>query len=66
MAKAKDAGAVSGQETAPAIEVVGLERSDYMPIHFDNRLFDLASLTPEDTAFLLQFPQQVPYLKVLV
>ena len=36
-----------------------------MPITFQGRTFDLARLSAEDLAFLLQYPEQVPYLQRL-
>ena len=39
--------------------------ADTMPIEFRGRRFDLANLSDEDTAYLLQFPEQVPYLRKL-
>ena len=51
--------------TVPAYEIVGLQRLDTMPIEFNGRTYDLASLSDEDAAYLLQFPEQVPYLRAL-
>jgi hypothetical protein len=60
-------------ETAPASEIPGvesqtyrtkgLEVSDYMPIRFEGRDYNLASLTADEVDYLLQFPDQVPYLE---
>ncbi|GAB3550616.1 hypothetical protein [Spirosoma fluminis] len=46
-------------------EIVGLQEADRMPIRFAGREFDLANLSAEDAYFLLQHPEQVPYLKKL-
>ena len=47
----------------PGYDIVGLQPADRMPISFAGRSFDLANLSAEDAAFLLGFPQQVPYLR---
>ena len=43
-----------------------LQELDYMPIHFHGRVYDLANLTADELAYLLGFPEQVPYLKKIV
>ena len=43
--------------------VTGLVPADRMPVQFDGREYDLASLTDEEAEYLLDFPEQVPYLK---
>jgi hypothetical protein len=47
----------------PTYELVGLTLSDYMPIQFRGRTFDLANLSAKDLAFLLKYPKSVPYVK---
>jgi len=36
-----------------------------MPITFQGRDYDLASLSADDLDYLLDYPEQVPYLKKL-
>lgn len=55
-----------GVVPAPSFTVVGLAISDHMPILFDGRQFDLANLSESEAAYLLGFPDQVPYLKPAV
>lgn len=50
----------------PSYEIVGLRTAESMPIEFRGRVFDLANLTAEEAAYLLGFPEQVPYLKTNV
>jgi hypothetical protein len=52
-------------EPARSYDIVGLQIADRMPIAFAGREYDLANLSAEDRDFLLQFPEQVPYLKKL-
>ena len=56
-----------GTEAAPApdYEVVGLVKSDHMPVNFEGQTYDLANLSPDQAAYLLGFPEQVPYLRPL-
>lgn len=44
-------------------EIVGLQPTDQMPVGFNGRTYDLANLTEEDAAYLLGFPEQVPFIK---
>lgn len=45
-------------------EIIGLQKSDDMPIQYGGRSYNLARLTPEDAAFLLeQGPDLVPYIR---
>ncbi len=45
-------------------EIVGLEKSEYMPINYDGRTYNLAALTPEEAAFLInEGPEKVPFLR---
>ncbi|GAB4042213.1 hypothetical protein [Spirosoma litoris] len=46
-------------------QIVGLEMSDYMPIRFDGVDYNLANLTADEVDFLVQHPDQVPYLKAV-
>lgn len=48
---------------ARAYTVIGLQCSESMPISFQGRDYDLAQLSDEDLAYLLTFPEQVPYLR---
>lgn len=47
----------------PDYEITGLQLSDYMPIVFDGREYNLAKLTPAEVDYLSQYPDQVPYIK---
>ncbi|QIP16808.1 hypothetical protein G8759_31285 [Spirosoma aureum] len=50
---------------APAYQVNGLSPQTPdgpIPIEFRGRTYDLLHLSPEELAFLLQYPDQVPYL----
>ncbi|RIV20539.1 hypothetical protein DYU11_21070 [Fibrisoma montanum] len=49
---------------AKPYQIVGLVLADSMPIKFAGRDFDLADLSAEELAFLLQYPEQVPYLRL--
>lgn len=54
--------------TAPpgrSYDIVGLQLADHMPITFRGRDYDLASLSADELDYLLEFPEQVPYLKKL-
>ncbi|WP_143092604.1 hypothetical protein [Arsenicibacter rosenii] len=42
--------------------VTGLAPADEMPVYFEGKRYDLARLTDEEAEYLLQFPEQVPYL----
>lgn len=53
------------EETKKEYEVIGLQPADTMPIEFDGQTYDLVSLSPSQLEYLLQFPDQVPYLKKL-
>ena len=44
-------------------QIVGLQPAESMPIGFQNRIWDLASLSAEDADYLLGFPKQVPYIR---
>ena len=46
-------------------QTIGLEESDHMPISFEGKTYDLANLTADEVHFLLQYPEQVPYLKIV-
>ncbi|GAB3956709.1 hypothetical protein GCM10028805_47420 [Spirosoma harenae] len=47
----------------PAYEIIGLQRQDHMPIEFEGNQYDLANLSDEQAAFLLQYPDKIPFLK---
>lgn len=51
--------------SGPTYVIVGLQMADQMPISFAGRDYDLANLSAEEVTYLLQFPEQVPYLKKL-
>ena len=61
----KDKPATGETPTAPDYEIVGLAPADHMPIQFDGQTYDLARLSADQAAYLLGFPDQVPYLKPL-
>lgn len=46
-------------------DIVGLQTQERMIIKFDGREYDLNSLNGDELAHLLQYPDQVPYLKKL-
>ncbi|RYC69791.1 MULTISPECIES: hypothetical protein [Spirosoma] len=43
--------------------IIGLTPAATMPIDFEGQRYDLANLTESELSYLLQFPQQVPYLQ---
>ncbi|WP_020599190.1 hypothetical protein [Spirosoma panaciterrae] len=47
----------------PDYQLTGLQLSDYMPIVFDGREYNLAKLTPAELDYLSQYPNQVPYIQ---
>lgn len=62
-------GKVSTSEQAPVPttkwRIVGLAKSDYMPLEYQGRTYNLASLTEEDAKFLLgEGPEKVPFVVV--
>ena len=44
-------------------EIIGLVKSDFMPIKVEDRQVDLANVTPEVTAWLYERREQLPWLK---
>ena len=65
--KEESTGQSTSTPTVPAknYQVVGLKLAKTMPIDFQGRIYDLADLSDDDLKFLLQFPEQVPYLKAV-
>lgn len=46
-------------------KIVGLKESDYMPLEYQGRTYNLASLTEEDAKFLLkEGAEKVPFLVI--
>ncbi len=47
-------------------EVVGLQKSDYMPVEFDGKVYNLANITEWEAKYLLgQGPEKMPFLRQL-
>jgi len=63
MAKATQPKVEPPQQVARPYDIVGLQLADQMPIKFAGRDYDLANLSAEEAEFLLQYPEQVPYLQ---
>lgn len=50
-------------EPTQTFEILGLVKSDFMPIKIDGREIDLANVTPEVTAWLYARREKLPWLK---
>jgi hypothetical protein len=61
MSKSKEP--VAPAEKVPSFEVLGLVKSDFMPMVIDGRQVDFANVTPEVTAWLHARRDQLPWLR---